>query len=34
MLAFEAIGKQHYYLGNLKKAQYYSERAIRGFSEA
>lgn len=33
ILAYEAIGKQYYYLGNVKKAQYYIARAGRGFSE-
>jgi len=33
ILAYEMIGKQHYYLGNLSKAQYYIGRAQRGNSE-
>jgi hypothetical protein len=33
MLAYESMGKQYFYLGNVKKAQYYIARAIRGYSE-
>jgi hypothetical protein len=33
MSAFQMLGKQHYYLGNLHKAQYYTERAERGKAE-
>jgi hypothetical protein len=33
MLAYELLGKQHYYLGNVKKAEYYTLRAMRGYSE-
>ena len=33
MIAYESIGKQYFYLGNVKKAQYYIARAVRGYSE-
>lgn len=31
--SYEQIGKQYFYLGDMKKAKYYSERATRGLVE-
>lgn len=33
MAAYENIGKMLFYLGNIKKANYYHERSIRGKEE-
>ena len=30
MLAYENIGLQYYYMGNLEKAKHYHDRAMRG----
>ena len=30
LLAYEMIGKQHYYLNDLRKASYYLDRTLRG----
>lgn len=33
MAAYEMIGKMHFYLGNLRKSNYYHNRSIRGKEE-
>lgn len=30
LFAYEMIGKQHYYLNDLRKASYYLDRTLRG----